>query len=166
MLPSCRLGCASPITATRSGKDGVSATCKKSLYVESESRPNADTADPQVREFRDTMSKVYNGEFDSKLHQWALEGWAAAKLFTDAVQALGANVTRKGVIDWLNSQDDYTGGALLSPIDWRPVDFGKIKSARECVVMAKWDDSVANFVAAAPVPYCEDNAPYVSYTPA
>jgi hypothetical protein len=70
------------------------------------------------------------------------------------------------LIDWLNSQHDYTGHGLLSPIDWKPIDFSKTKAGRECLVLARWNDQQANFVAATPVPYCEDNVPYIAFTPA
>ncbi len=138
--------------------------CRKVAYEVGESRPNADTSNPQVDLFRKTMTTVYNGAHDDTLHQWSLEGWAAAKLFTEGVESMGAAPTRQGLMDWLNGLSSWDGDGLLTPIDWQPDDVAE--TGRECLSVAKWNDDVENFTAVAPVPYCEDGVPFVSYRPA
>ena len=136
-----------------------SSPCRNSIYVDTESHGYYATNVPQVAEFRNAMKK-FDGNF--RLHHWALEGWAAAKMFTEGVASMGANVTRDGLVKWLNERPlDYTAGGLMSSTHFRPVDHSK--AGTNCYSMSRWQDSAEDFVARAPLG-CHPTEWY-SYTP-
>ena len=140
--------------------------CRATLYATAESRPNGDLSHDGVVEFRQTIQALYGEEYDANLHQWAFEGWVAAKLITEGIASMGADVTRDGLIDWMNSHDAWDGDGLTVPLQWQPVDFEAAGSGTECITMAKWDDGEQNFLPVATVPYCEDDVPWLPYSPA
>ena len=153
---------------SRRVQDQFADICKKSMYVWGESIPyTSDTA--QVKKFRSAMHDVYQGQLDGVLHQWHLEGWLAAKLFTDAVKRLGANVTRKGVMDWLNSfgpDHGYGGDGLIVPQSWSPLNYDQVKTVHECISVAKWNmDKHDFFTVPQGYPVCYDD-PLIAWQPA
>ncbi|HEX9765937.1 MAG TPA: ABC transporter substrate-binding protein [Nitriliruptorales bacterium] len=152
--------------------------CKDVLHVWGESRPNSDTSHPEVKLFRDVIRQTYGQEYDDNLHQWALEGWSAAKIFSDAAASLGADLTREGLMDVLDgferSNDPSiplsrleTVDGLLSPIHWRRIPYDKAgNNQRECLVISKWDQSIRNFRAVTPFPFCDRGLSWIAYEPA
>ena len=46
----------------------------------------------------------------------AVSGWAAGRMFADALKAAGAD--REGIIDYFSKQDEYTFGGLQGPMDY------------------------------------------------
>jgi hypothetical protein len=118
------------------------------------------TNEGPVAEFRSAMRKFDAG---FRIHQWALEGWTAGKLFTEGVQRMGATPTRKGLLDWLNSipHDSYdVGGLTFRPVAWQTLDHSK--PYKDCFQLHQWQDSAGTFVKrAAQCPV----TPWYFYTP-
>ncbi|MDX1511066.1 MAG: ABC transporter substrate-binding protein, partial [Nitriliruptorales bacterium] len=152
--------------------------CKDVAYIWGESRPNSDVAHPEVKLFRDVIRQTYGQEYDDNLHQWALEGWAAAKMFSDTAASMGADLTRVGLMerleDFERSNDPNiplsrleTVDGLLSPIHWQRIEYSTAgNDQRECLIISKWDQSIRNFKAVTTVPYCDRGLSWIAYTPA
>jgi len=51
-------------------------------------------------------------------NETALDGWIAADQFVTGLKAVGRNVTQKKLVDAINSETDYTGGGLSTPVNW------------------------------------------------
>jgi hypothetical protein len=137
-----------------------SPTCRKTIFANGESRPYSDAGHPAVADFLGAMKKY---DPDYPLHQWALEGWAAGVLFTDGVKSMGAAPTRKGLVQWLDAQRDYTAGGLFKAVDWRR-DRNFAAPGEDCFSLVQWSDSKDSFVPAAPTFTCDTTA-YYSYQP-
>lgn len=144
------------------GRD-FSSPCRNSIYANSVSVPYSETGNPAVAAVNDAKNRY---DPQGYMHQWVLEGWAGAKLFDDGVRSMGPAPTRKGLVDWLNSQVNYTAGGLLGGTDWRTggVDFGG--SAQQCYGIGKWDDGAQTFAnALAPDSVRCENSAYYPYVP-
>ncbi len=110
--------------------------CRNALWATGSSRNYEDSAHPAVREFRAAL----RGE---ALSQWHLEGWAAARWFTDAatscLRAAGGAVTRGCVDRFMNRGKPYSAHGLLVPVTFerrtRPPRHGTA-----CVSVARWRD--------------------------
>ncbi|MEU1019584.1 ABC transporter substrate-binding protein [Streptomyces sp. NPDC005898] len=110
--------------------------CRNALWATGSSRNYEDSAHPAVREFRAAL----RGE---ALSQWHLEGWAAARWFTDAatscLRAAGGAVTRGCVDRFMNCGKPYSAHGLLVPVTFerrtRPP-----RHRTACVSVARWRD--------------------------
>jgi len=108
--------------------------CRNALWATGSSRNFEDTGQDAVREFRDATEGL-----DSH-SQWQLEGWAAAKWFTDAAKACAPKgVTRACVDDHMNHSQGYTAGGLLIPVRFERLPEPP-KSRRTCLSVARWTD--------------------------
>ncbi|MEU8757144.1 ABC transporter substrate-binding protein [Streptomyces chartreusis] len=108
--------------------------CRNALWATGSSRNFEDTDQDAVREFRDATEGL-----DSH-SQWQLEGWAAAKWFTDAAKACAPKgVTRACVDDHMNHSQGYTAGGLLIPVRFERLPEPP-KSRRTCLSVARWTD--------------------------
>ncbi|MFD5858215.1 ABC transporter substrate-binding protein [Streptomyces chartreusis] len=108
--------------------------CRNALWATGASRNFEDTGQDAVREFRDATEGL-----DSH-SQWQLEGWAAAKWFTDAAKACAPKgVTRACVDDHMNHSQGYTAGGLLIPVRFERLAEPP-KSRRTCLSVARWTD--------------------------
>lgn len=134
--------------------------CRNKVYANVESWPFSDTSNPEIVTFQAAMARYNSGV---PLHQWALEGWAAAKMITDGIARMGADVTRDGLIEWLDGVRDYDAGGLMAGIDWRRSRIDRSKSKVECVSIAQWQDSAGTFVSRAK-PFTCLNSPWIYYT--
>jgi branched-chain amino acid transport system substrate-binding protein len=137
--------------------------CRDAMYVTGSSVPLATTSEPGVAEFRETMQRVYGGQFEGRLHQWAFEGWLGAKMFVEAVESMGGEVTREGLVRWLDAQKDYTHHGLGSVRDWQPINFSN-PPPRWCILIGKWDENVRDFTMVAPPDTCVPNS-WLPYEP-
>jgi branched-chain amino acid transport system substrate-binding protein len=141
------------------GED-FSAPCRNDVWSITYSKGYQESNDAPVAQFRAAMEK-YDPRF--RLHQWALEGWAAGTIFTDGVERMGASPTRKGLLDWLNSIPHGTydvGGLFFRPVAWQPLDHSK--PYEDCFSLHQWQDAAGTFVLRArqcPV------TPWYFYTP-
>ncbi|MER7568126.1 ABC transporter substrate-binding protein [Streptomyces sp. NPDC097941] len=108
--------------------------CRNALWATGSSRNFEDVGDAAVREFRDATRSL-------KRHsQWQLEGWAAAKWFTDAAKSCTPQgVTRACVDAFMNHSQDYTAGGLLLPVRFERLAEPP-KSRRTCLSVARWQD--------------------------
>ncbi|MGC0341888.1 ABC transporter substrate-binding protein [Streptomyces sp. SLBN-8D4] len=108
--------------------------CRNALWATGSSRNYEDVGNAAVREFRDATKGL-------KTHsQWQVEGWAAAKWFTDAAKSCAPQgVTRACVDARMNHSQDYTADGLLVPVRFeRPAE--PPKSRRTCLSVARWQD--------------------------
>ncbi|UXY26668.1 ABC transporter substrate-binding protein [Streptomyces sp. HUAS TT20] len=111
-----------------------SPRCRNALWVTGSSRNYEDTGDPAVREFRDATNGL------STHSQWQLEGWAAARWFTDAARACATKgITRACVDDFVNRGRDYTAGGLLIPVSFERLPEPP-RTRRACLSVARWKD--------------------------
>ncbi|MCT9009859.1 ABC transporter substrate-binding protein [Streptomyces rhizosphaerihabitans] len=108
--------------------------CRNALWATGSSRNYEDVGDTAVREFRDATQGL-------KTHsQWQLEGWAAARWFTDAARSCApADVTRACVDAFMNRGKPYTAGGLLIPVTYERLAEPP-KSRRTCLSVARWRD--------------------------
>jgi ABC-type branched-subunit amino acid transport system substrate-binding protein len=108
--------------------------CRNALWATGSSRNFEDIGNAAVREFRDATRSL-------KTHsQWQLEGWAAAKWFTDAAKSCTLQgVTRACVDAYMNHSQDYTADGLLLPVRFERLAEPP-KSRRTCLSVARWQD--------------------------
>ncbi|MFD5913943.1 ABC transporter substrate-binding protein [Streptomyces massasporeus] len=108
--------------------------CRNALWATGASRNFEDTGDTAVREFREATK-------DLKTHsQWQLEGWAAARWFTDAATSCTASgITRACVDAHMNRSQGYTAGGLLLPVRFDRLPEPP-KTSRTCLSVARWQD--------------------------
>lgn len=108
--------------------------CRNALWATGASRNFEDTGHPAVREFREATK-------DLKTHsQWQLEGWAAARWFTDAATSCTTTgITRACVDTFMNRSQGYTAGGLLLPVRFERLPEPP-QSSRTCLSVARWQD--------------------------
>ncbi|GAB2749748.1 hypothetical protein GCM10027072_53240 [Streptomyces bullii] len=108
--------------------------CRNALWATGSSRNHEDTGHPAVREFRDATKGL-------KTHsQWQLEGWAAARWFTDAAESCAKKgITRACVDDFVNRGEGYTAGGLLLPVEFARLPEPP-STGRTCLSVARWQD--------------------------
>ncbi|MGW3648344.1 ABC transporter substrate-binding protein [Streptomyces sp. NPDC000878] len=111
-----------------------SPQCRNALWATGSSRNYEDTEQAAVREFRDATEGL-------KTHsQWQLEGWAAARWFTDAARSCtGTGMTRACVDDFMNRSEGYTADGLLIPVRFERLAEPP-KTRRTCLSVARWQD--------------------------
>ncbi|KOV68968.1 amino acid ABC transporter substrate-binding protein [Streptomyces sp. AS58] len=108
--------------------------CRNALWATGASRNHQDTGHPGVREFRDATEGL------PARSQWQLEGWAAAKWFTDAARSCaGTGVTRACLDRQVARGDGYTAGGLLLPVTFRPLPEPP-RTRTNCLSVARWQD--------------------------
>lgn len=143
------------------GQD-FSSPCRNSVFANDEWRNYADTDHPAVAEMNQVMQRYRPND---SLRQWHMWGYGGAKMFSDGVASMGANVTREGLVSWLNSFTDakpYTAGDLHSGLHWET--FSHSSPRPDCFTIAQWQDSAQTFVTKASAFTCVDSA-FFSYTP-
>jgi hypothetical protein len=108
--------------------------CRNALWATGSSRNFEDVGNAAVREFRDATKSLETHS------QWQLEGWAAAKWFTDAAKSCTPQgVTRACVDAYMNHSQDYTADGLLLPVRFERLTEPP-KSRRTCLSVARWQD--------------------------
>jgi branched-chain amino acid transport system substrate-binding protein len=126
------------------GTPAWSAPCRDSIYVgDPATATYADTNVPAVASFRKDFADYGRG---FTLHQWAVDGYVSGVFLADAVTDMGANVTRKGFIQWLDAIQPftYTAHGLITPVDWKPKAHPATHNA--CFSVAQWQDRVGTYV--------------------
>ncbi|MGA5899689.1 ABC transporter substrate-binding protein [Streptomyces venetus] len=108
--------------------------CRNALWATGSSRNYEDTGDPAVREFREATKGL-------KTHsQWQLEGWAAARWFTDAATSCArTGITRACVDAFMNRSEGYTAAGLLLPVEFARLPEPP-QTRRTCLSVARWQD--------------------------
>lgn len=108
--------------------------CRNALWATGSSRNYEDTEQAAVREFRDATKGL-------KTHsQWQLEGWAAARWFTDAAKSCaGTGITRACVDGFMSRSENYTAGGLLLPVSFERLAEPPA-TRRTCLSVARWQD--------------------------
>lgn len=112
--------------------------CRNKLWATGNDLNYDDLGKPQVKRFRDAMTRLHLDEPD-QLSEWALEGWAGAQWLTDAMRSCGADLTRRCVEAFMGSGTPYTAGGLLTARSFRKSP--PQKTALTCINAARWQDS-------------------------
>jgi len=108
--------------------------CRNALWATGHSRNYEDTGFPAVREFRDATKHLETHS------QWQLEGWAAARWFTDAARSCAdEGITRACIDEFVDGSDGYTAGGLLLPVSFRASPQPP-RTSRTCLSVARWQD--------------------------
>jgi ABC-type branched-subunit amino acid transport system substrate-binding protein len=108
--------------------------CRNSLWATGASRNHQDVSQPAVREFRDATRSLATHS------QWQLEGWAAARWFTDAARSCApTGITRACVDAYMAGGRGLTAGGLLLPVSFRPLPEPP-RTRRTCLSVARWRD--------------------------
>ncbi|MFE1291853.1 ABC transporter substrate-binding protein [Streptomyces sp. NPDC058751] len=108
--------------------------CRNALWATGASRNYEDTGDSAVREFRDATEGL------PAHSQWQLEGWAAARWFTDAAKSCArTGVTRECVDAFMDRGGPYTAGGLLIPVTYERLAEPP-RTRRTCLSVARWSD--------------------------
>jgi ABC-type branched-subunit amino acid transport system substrate-binding protein len=117
-----------------------SPRCRNALWATGASRNYEDTDQAAVREFREATERLGTHS------QWQLEGWAAARWFTEAARhcaEAGTGVTRVCVDDFMNrgegDGEGYTADGLLIPVRFERLSEPP-RTRRTCVSVARWQD--------------------------
>lgn len=126
----------------------ASPTCRNELWVTGSSRNYEDTQYPQVAAFRQQMSADGDGGAD-QLSEWALEGWAGAKWFSDAAASCGADLSRRCVVAFMNNRKRYDAGGLLTPRTFT-VEDPQPSTVRDCLNVARWVSAKDSWVTQVP----------------
>ncbi|MFD8523272.1 ABC transporter substrate-binding protein [Streptomyces capillispiralis] len=108
--------------------------CRNALWATGSSRNFEDTGHRAVRAFRDATKGLRTHS------QWQLEGWAAARWFTEAARSCArTGITRACVDARVNGAEGYTAGGLLLPVSFRPSPEPP-GTSRACLSVARWRD--------------------------
>lgn len=142
---------------TNSVGSEFSSPCRTNLYAFGWSLPTSVTSNAEVARFRDISSRVYGADFRGVDHQWAFEGWLAAKQFVQAVASMGPNVTRDGLLSWYRALDDYDLDGLISPGSYQPFRPTDGAAARSCLAVVRWNEGKGEFVMVEPPNHCLDS---------
>jgi branched-chain amino acid transport system substrate-binding protein len=130
-----------------------SSPCRSFVYAPGNSDPYSDTGNPVVGQFRADFAKYQPGRF---LHQWAAEGYAMGLEFQHAAESMGANLTRKGYMAWLNGLSRYTIDGFTRPFDYKPIN--PAGTTNDCFSIVQWDDGAQTFKTLAPITTCYGDA--------
>jgi branched-chain amino acid transport system substrate-binding protein len=147
-------------TMTNALGSSFSSPCRNHVYINHESWPFSDTQNPEVVKFQAAMQR-YDPNWT--LSQWAFEGWIGAKMFAEGVASMGADVTRKGLIQWLDGQRDWNAGGAMAGVDWRRDPINRDATTEECFTISQWQDSAKGWTSQAKPFTCYD-LPWVFYT--
>lgn len=143
-----------------------SSPCRNSVYATGFSLGYYETGDPNIAEVHRAMERFDPGY---PMHQWVVDGWMAAKAFTEAVEQMGAAPTRQGVMDFFNGKTDgqYRAGGVAVPytLYWPRggIDYGG--TAEDCYVVAKWDEARGSFARQTAEPFQCFTGDWYSYEP-
>jgi ABC-type branched-subunit amino acid transport system substrate-binding protein len=94
----------------------VTGPSRNVLFALSPYRSYTATGNPAVSNFEKLFNRYFKGK--SK-HIWNVEGYAGGRLFGDAATALGADLTRDGLVKWLDALKDYDPHGLGPTFDYR-----------------------------------------------
>ncbi|HVU73365.1 MAG TPA: ABC transporter substrate-binding protein [Mycobacteriales bacterium] len=109
---------------------------------------------PEIAHFQQAFAQYSGGPSSPYYTQWALHGWIAAEMFTDAVRSCGADLTRACVEKWMMSwtvPHPYTAnGDILDNASWVEVP-ESVKSdpkytSRDCIAANEWDPTQNKWV--------------------
>jgi ABC-type branched-subunit amino acid transport system substrate-binding protein len=111
--------------------------CRNKIWATGNDLNYEDEQLPQVKQFRDAMSRLHLDGSD-QLSEWALEGWAGARWLTDAMRSCGADLTRRCVEAFMGNGKPYTAGGLLTPRSF--AKYPPKKTSLTCINVARWAD--------------------------
>lgn len=132
------------VTTTQSWDANVRAdyadspACRNVIFATGSARNYDDTEIPAVAQFRTAMRRE-GWDKPTTMSEWALEGWAGAQWFVDAVRSCSAQITRSCVESYLGRATPYDGHGLLIPRDFVVQPTHPTRS-HNCFNVARWSD--------------------------
>ena len=102
---------------------------------------------PDIAHFQQAFAQYSGGTGSPYYTQWALHGWIAAEMFTDAAKSCGADLTRRCVEKWMMSwtiPHPYKGnGGVLDNASWvevpESVKTDPKYTSSDCISANEWD---------------------------
>jgi hypothetical protein len=137
------------------GQGGWSSPCRDEMYVGGTNLSYSDASIPQVAKYLQAF-KAYAGT--SLQAEWTLQAYAGGVMFADDAASMGADLTRKGFISWLDnlppptSPNVYTTDGYSTGLSYR-VD-NPATPRPDCNLIAQWQDSAGTWVTRAPLNTC------------
>jgi branched-chain amino acid transport system substrate-binding protein len=130
--------------------------CLAKSWADSQSANFADTSNPEVAKFQAAMHRYFPADIPHN-HQFALEGYAAAMWFTDAVRSCGAKLTRACVEKFMNRPTPYAARGLMETPEtgFQPLSSSYFLSQThtQCASMAQWSIQKRTWVTRASLPH-------------
>jgi ABC-type branched-subunit amino acid transport system substrate-binding protein len=144
-LDDARLTPAAKVTTTQNWDANVRAdyadspSCRNVIYATGSARNYDDKDIPAVAEFRRAMA-AEGWDKPTTMSEWALEGWAGAQWFVDALRSCGSEPSRGCVESYLARPTPYDGHGLLIPRDFVVARTHPTRS-HNCFNVARWSDA-------------------------
>jgi ABC-type branched-subunit amino acid transport system substrate-binding protein len=113
--------------------------CRNAIFATGTVRNYDDTDIKSVATFRAAMAHE-GWDKAATMSAWALEGWAGAQWFADAVRSCGADVTRPCVENFMRSPTPYDGHGLLVPRTFT-VERPHPTTSHNCFNVVRWSDA-------------------------
>ena len=141
----------------------VTGPSRNSLFAISITRPYTLTSNRAIGTFVNLFDRYFPGKTK---HIWNVEGYRGGLLFGDAAAALGADLTREGMVQWLEALKDYDPHGLGLPFDFRYYSAAIRNAPRPpqddiCFIAAKYRNTDW-FLAPGPEIKCPAGAVWVS----
>lgn len=118
--------------------------CRRNVYAVAFSAIYGEQDHPEIAKIYQARDRFNPG---LRMHQWIVDGWAAAKLFTTAVEQMGGEPTREQLMTILEQWDPENTLGIMdrTRLHWDPN--GKDYSARnpDCFSVGKWTEAEQTF---------------------
>jgi len=135
------------------GTPAWSKPCRDSIYVTGGVVSYADSNLAPVAQYLAAYKAYGNNALQS---EWTLQAFGTGVMFADAVSSMGADVTRKGFIAWLdglpNTPPTYTAHGFFVPLGFTV--YNPATPEPDCTTIAQWQDAEDTFVTRAPATTC------------
>ena len=136
---------AAKVTTTQSWDANVrsdyagSPACRNAMFATGGAANYDDRDIPAVAKFRAAMARE-GWDKPDRMSEWALEGWAGAQWFTDALRSCGGSPSRTCVEAYLARPTPYDGHGLLIPRTFT-VEMPHPSRSVNCFNVARWSDA-------------------------
>jgi hypothetical protein len=144
-LDDNRITLSAKVTTTQSWDANIrsdyadSAACRNVIYATGSFLSYDATSHPAVAAFRAAMGRE-GWDKPTTMSEWALEGWAGAQWFADAVSSCGRDVTRICVEKFMGRATPYDGHGLMNPRTF-VVENPHPTRSHNCVNVVRWSDA-------------------------
>jgi ABC-type branched-subunit amino acid transport system substrate-binding protein len=119
----------------------IDGPSKNILFALGHTRPYTEMNSPAIAHFNQVFDKYFKGK---NKHIWNVQGYQGGLLFGDAVAAMGANLTRDGIVKWLNALRNWDAHGLGNTTDFRA--FGpEVYNAPKPPTTDPWCYSIVRF---------------------
>lgn len=138
--------------------------CRTNVYATAFSAVYGETGHPEIAKIHQARQQFNPG---LNMHQWVVDGWTAAKLFTETVEQMGAEPTREELMTILENWDPSNTLGIMdrTRLHWDPN--GKDYSAvnPDCFSVGKWNEGEQTFKQQTPESHFCTESDHYSWTP-